>query len=151
MARTPFSISSLAWAIDFFARLACDQVCEPMVWPAATTCLRISGCQLACLPIGKKVAFTHCAASAASTAGVLPGHGPSSNVSTTSPGSRKSCALNCSLPKPGPLVVSISTVRATPSAPGFLQLDLAATASAAVRFPFGNAADAAVGGAMAGC
>ena len=24
-------------------RSLCDQVCEPMVWPAAATCLRISG------------------------------------------------------------------------------------------------------------
>lgn len=55
-------------------------------------------------------------ASALSTAGVLFGHGPSSKVSTTSLSRRKSCILKCSKPKPGPPVVSISTVRAMPMA-----------------------------------
>src|SRR5262245_414235 len=57
-------------------------------------------------------------ARAASTAGVLFGHGPSSNVSTTSPGLRKSWLLKCSKPKPGPPVVSICTGRASPRASG---------------------------------
>src|SRR5262245_8673889 len=57
-------------------------------------------------------------ARAASTAGVLLGHGPSSKVSTTSPDLRKSWLLKCSKPKPGPPVVSICTVRASPSASG---------------------------------
>src|ERR1700680_4720374 len=61
-----------------------------------------------------------CAASAASTAGVLLGHGPSSNVSTTSLARRKSCSLKCSKPKPGPPVVSTSTMRVSPSALGLL-------------------------------
>src|SRR5262245_19232742 len=76
---------------------------------------------MACLPMGKNVALTQFALSAASTAGVLRGHGPSSNVSTTSFGRRKSCSLKCSKPKPGPSVVSISTVRDTPSTPEFLR------------------------------
>jgi hypothetical protein len=59
------------------------------------------------------------AASAASTAGVFFGQGPSSKVSTTSPSRRKSWLLKCSNPKPGPPVVSISTTRAIPKALGF--------------------------------
>src|SRR4051794_17716141 len=49
---------------------------------------------------------------------VVSFQGPSSKVRTTSPGCRKSCSLNFSAPKPGPPVVSISTVRDTPSALG---------------------------------
>src|SRR5215475_12710451 len=78
------------------------------------------GSYVACRPIGKKIALVQCAASAASTAGVFFGQGPSSKVSTTSPSRRKSCALKCSKPKPGPPVVSISTTRETPKALGLL-------------------------------
>src|SRR5437773_1193437 len=91
-----------------------------MACPAAATCLRIPGSYVACSPIGKKIALVQCAASAASTAGVFFGQGPSSKVSTTSPSRRKSCALKCSKPKPGPPVVSISTTRETPNALGLL-------------------------------
>src|SRR6476469_7193043 len=63
----------------------------------------------------------HSSASAFSTAGVLRGQGPSSKVSTTSLSRRKSSSLKCSKPKPGPPVVSISTVRPIPSAFGLLQ------------------------------
>src|SRR5205807_5153657 len=70
-------------------------------------------------------------------AGVLAGHGPSSNVSTTSPARRKSMPLKCSKPKPGPPVVSISTVRARPSPLGLPGQD--------------GGADAAAVGADAGC
>ena len=112
----PFSISSLAsWAVSF-ERSLCDQVWLPIVWPAASTCLRISGAHMVCSPIGKKTALVQLAASAASTSAVLCGQGPSSKVSTTSPGCRKSYCLKCSKPKPGPPVVSISTTRETPSA-----------------------------------
>src|SRR5581483_3376029 len=130
----PFSISSIilasfdgsGWSFLatrfgqalWLARLACDQVWPPMLWPAAATSLRISGCHSACLPIGKNVAFTQCCARASSTARVLPGQGPSSKVSTTSFSTRKSYCLYCSKPNPGPPVVSISTVRARPSALG---------------------------------
>src|SRR4030081_2890999 len=62
----------------------------------------------------------HSSARAFSTAGVLPGQGPSSNVSTTSLSLRKSSCLKCSKPKPGPPVVSICTTRETPSASGVL-------------------------------
>src|SRR6266478_4110456 len=75
---------------------------------------------MACRPIGKKMALVQCAASAASTAGVFFGQGPSSKVSTTSPSRRKSWLLKCSNPKPGPPVVSISTTRETPKALGLL-------------------------------
>src|SRR6185436_2153539 len=52
------------------------------------------------------------------------GHGPSSNVRTTSLSRKKSCCLKFSKPKPGPPVVSISTALETPSALGFLQEEL---------------------------
>src|SRR6266498_2521367 len=119
-ALAPISISRMASSLDFFDRSACDQVWVPIEWPAAATCLRIPGSQVACLPIGKNVALTQCEASAASTAGVFFGHGPSSNVSTTSLLRRKSCSLKCSNPKPGPPVVSTSTMRDVPSAFGLL-------------------------------
>src|SRR5260221_11752154 len=89
-----------------------------MACPAAATCLRIPGSYVACSPIGKKIALVQCAASAASTACVFFGQGPSSNVSTTSPSRRKSWLLKCSNPKPGPPVVSISTTRLIPRALG---------------------------------
>src|SRR5712671_7476459 len=89
-----------------------------MACPAAATCLRMPGSYVACRPIGKKIALVQCAASAASTAGVFFGQGPSSKVSTTSPSRRKSWVLKCSDPKPGPPVVSISTTRLIPRALG---------------------------------
>src|SRR5437588_2196939 len=92
-----------------------------MLWPAAATCLRISGKYVACLPIGKKMPVVHSSASVFKTEGVLTGQGPSSNVSTTSLSGRKSSCLKCSKPNPGPPVVSISTTRAIPSAFGFVQ------------------------------
>src|SRR6478752_5847245 len=67
----------------------------------------------------------HSSASALSTAGVFSGHGPSSNVSTTSLSRRKSSCLKCSKPNPGPPVVSISTTRLMPSASGLAQVLLA--------------------------
>src|SRR6478672_6184215 len=63
----------------------------------------------------------HSSASVFSTEGVLTGHGPSSNVSTTSLSRRKSSCLKCSKPKPGPPVVSISTMRPMPIALGLAQ------------------------------
>src|SRR5262245_42510553 len=96
----------------------CDQVWLPTACPAATTCFMMPGSHIACLPTGKKIALVQCSARAASTAGVRRGQGPSSKVSTTSPGSRKSWLLKCSKPKPGPPVVSTSTTRLTPSAFG---------------------------------
>src|SRR6266852_1728972 len=106
-----------------------------MACPAAATCLRIPGSYVACLPIGKKIALVQCAASAASTAGVFLGHGPSSKVSTTSPSRKKSWLLKCSKPKPGPPVVSISTTRATPSAFGRLAQPPCAIEAAAGAAP----------------
>src|SRR5437763_289900 len=135
-ALAPISISRLASSGDFLERSAWDQVWLPIECPASATCLRISGCQVACLPIGKNVALVQCAASAASTAGVLLGHGPSSNVSTTSLARRKSCSLKCSKPNPGPPVVSTSTMRDRPSALGLL----AQPAVAAVGVAVGTAA-----------
>jgi hypothetical protein len=96
-------------------------VCVPTVMPASITCLVISGCQVACLPISKKVAFRHSSVSALSTAGVFPGQGPSSKVKTTSLSRRKSYCLKCSKPKPGPPMESISTIRASPMPLGLSQ------------------------------
>src|SRR5208283_3749261 len=58
--------------------------------------------------------------------------GPSSKVSTTSLSARKSSCLKCSKPKPGPLVVSISTTRLTPSASGLAQAVFAGDTAAAL-------------------
>src|SRR5712672_3058457 len=121
-----------------------------MACPAAATCLRIPGSYVACSPIGKKIALVQCAASAASTACVFFGQGPSSNVSTTSPSRRKSWLLKCSNPKPGPPVVSISTTRLIPRALGLpAHEDTAVTgatagggASAVITAAFGTAAAA---------
>src|SRR3984957_20164621 len=73
----------------------------------------------------------HSSASVFSTEGVLRGHGPSSNVSTTSFSRRKSSCLKCSKPKPGPPVVSISTTRPIPSASGLAQGALAGAGATA--------------------
>src|SRR5262249_44889950 len=129
----PFSISSMGLYSTLsvlplicqrplvFDRSWWHQVCEPTACPAAATCLRMPGSYVACRPIGKKIALVQCAASAASTAGVFFGQGPSSKVSTTSPSRKKSWLLKCSNPKPGPPVVSISTTREIPMALGLLQ------------------------------
>src|SRR5450631_189274 len=79
----------------------------------------------------KKMPVVHSSASVFSTEGVLSGHGPSSNVSTTSLSRRKSSCLKCSKPNPGPPVVSISTTRAIPSALGFAQGIFAGAGAAA--------------------
>src|SRR5262249_44094909 len=91
--------------------------------------LVISGCHVACFPISKNVDFRHSSASALSTAGVLPGQGPSSNVKTTSLSCKKSYCLKCSKPKPGPPVVSISTMRESPMPPGLSQGEMAVAAA----------------------
>src|ERR1700694_2066570 len=94
--------------------------------------------------MGKKIALVQLAASAASTSCVLCGQGPSSKVSTTSPGCRKSYCLKCSKQKQGPPVVSISTTRETPSASGWPGQLIGAAAAAG-----GGAIGAAAGGAAA--
>src|SRR5271156_5100496 len=88
--------------------------------PAAAKAFDSSGAQVACSPISKKVALMQLSCSALSTIGVLPGHGPSSKVSTISLSRRKSYCLKCSVPKAGPPVVSICTMRESPSALGLL-------------------------------
>src|SRR5262245_24759625 len=95
----------------------------------------------------KKMPVVHSSASVFSTAGVLLSHGPSSKVSTTSFSLRKSSSLKCSKPKPGPPVVSISTVRATPSALGLVQAARAGCGGCAAAA--GGAGAAAAGGAAA--
>ena len=79
------------------------------------------------------------------TAGVLPGHGPSSKVRTTSCSFRKSYCLKCSKPNAGPPVVSICTVREIPMAPGLSQpgaAGLAALPCAPAAGGAGGAVDA---------
>src|SRR5215468_7196024 len=83
------------------------------------------------------------------TDGVLTGHGPSSKVSTTSLSRRKSSSLKCSKPKPGPPVVSISTVRPTPSAFGLLHGALAGWAATGAAAAGSGIAAAAAWGAAA--
>ena len=77
------------------------------------------------------MALVQFAASAANTAGVFFGHGPSSKVSTISPSRRKSWDLKCSKPNPGPPVVSISTTREIPIASGLPGQDVATRGAAA--------------------
>src|SRR5436190_23850017 len=96
--------------------------------------------------MGKKIALVQCDASAANTAGVFFGQGPSSNVSTTSPSRRKSWLLKCSKPKPGPPVVSISTTRDMPSAFGLPGQEEAVAGAAAAA---GAGAGACATGAAA--
>src|SRR5437763_4967733 len=88
----------------------------------------------------KKMPVVHSSASAFNTAGVLTGQGPSSKVSTTSWSRRKSSCLKCSKPKPGPPVVSISTVRPIPIAFGLEQGGLAGAAAFGAGAPGGAAA-----------
>src|SRR4051794_3075125 len=97
----------------------------------------------------KKMPVVHSSAKALSTAGVLTGHGPSSKVSTTSLSRRKSSCLKCSKPNPGPPVVSISTVRPTPSAFGLLQAALAGCAAAGAAAAAGAGVARGAAGAAA--
>src|SRR5260221_2503871 len=87
----------------------------------------------------------HSSASVLSTDGVLTGHGPSSNVSTTYLSHRKSICLKCSKPNPGPPVVSISTMRAIPIASGFAHGGFFAAAGAAAGAGTACGAAAALG------
>src|SRR5271156_3923503 len=88
--------------------------------PAAAKAFDSSCAHVACSPISKNVALRQLSCSALSTIGVLPGHGPSSKVSTISLSRRKSYCLKCSVPNAGPPVVSICTIRDRPSALGLL-------------------------------
>src|SRR5580700_9142164 len=118
-----------------------------MVMPAAASALESSGAHVACSPISKKVALMQLSCSALSTMGVLPGHGPSSKVSTISLSRRKSYCLKCSVPNAGPPVVSISTTRETLSPSGLAQ-DVAALAEALFGAGGGVAAPVDAGGAV---
>src|SRR5438105_7829894 len=94
----------------------------------------------------------HSSASVFSTEGVFTGHGPSSKVRTTSLSRRKSSSLKCSKPKPGPPVVSISTVRPMPSALGLLQggrVETGAAAGAGAGAACGNVGAPLAGGVCA--
>ena len=110
---------------DSWPRSWCDQVWVPIVMPAAATCLRMSGARSRAGRSGRRSPWCSCAASAASTAGVLCGHGPSSKVSTTSPLAQEVVLLEVLEAEAGPPVVSISTMRATPSAFGLPQVGAA--------------------------
>src|SRR5262245_1986136 len=101
--------------------------------------------------MGKKIALVQWALSAARTAGVFLGQGPSSKVKTTSASRRKSCSLKCSKPKPGPPVVSISTTRATPSAFGFPLQDAVGGCATVVGIAAGSDVTSDVGAADVTC
>src|SRR5262252_78202 len=116
--------------------------------PAAATSRDMSGRQVACWPISKKVALMQFSLSALSTIGVLSGHGPSSNVSTTSLSRRKSYCLKCSVPNAGPPVVSISTTRESPIAFGLLQVGMLFADGGLAAAAGGGAAGAAAGAAL---
>src|SRR5581483_261453 len=118
--------------------------------PAAKTILEISGCQVACSPISKNVALAQLSCNALITAGVFSGHGPSSNVSTTSWSRRKSYCLKCSLPKAGPPVVSIWTTRDSPMPSGLLQAGSDCAGVAAACGAAEGAGAAACGTGLAG-
>src|SRR6185312_1443430 len=92
----------------------------------------------------KNVALMQLSASVFRTFGVET-HGPSSKVSTTSPFFKKSWFLKCSKPKPGPPVVSISTVRDMPMASGLSHFAAAGAGAGAG----GGGAGAFVAGACA--
>src|SRR5271154_1928616 len=145
-ALTPISISCLACSMSlaygFLARSLCDQVWLPIVMPAAASALESSGAQVACSPISKNVALVQLSCSALSTIGVLPGHGPSSKVSNTSLSRRKSYCLKCSVPKAGPPVVSIWTMRDRPIALGLLQAGMVVAKAAPVLAAVGAGAAA---------
>src|SRR3981189_3076953 len=88
-----------------------------MVGPSAAILCTRSGCSDAGLPIRKNVACTHSLASAASTRGVVGGHGPSSNVSTTSWSSSGNVCGKFFNPTRGVVAASTARTREVPSVP----------------------------------
>jgi hypothetical protein len=68
------------------------------------------------LPNRKNVARTHSALSASSTLGVVPGHGPSSNVSTNSLRRSGNVVGKCLRPTRGVVLASTSMTRSVPRA-----------------------------------
>ena len=138
----PFSISSLACCSVIFllSRCACDQVWVPMVWPAARPVSGFRDDRSRACRSGRTPPWC-IRRPALSARRRVVGHGPSSKVSTTSLSVRKSNCLKCWKPKPGPPVVSITTVRLTPSASGLAQADFCCTAC-------GAGAGAAAGGRL---
>src|SRR5205807_154467 len=88
-----------------------------MVWPSAAIRRTSLGCSEAGLPIRKNVARTHSWASAVSTRDVVGGHGPSSNVSTTSWSSSGSVCGKPLRPTRGVAAGSTLRMREVPSVP----------------------------------
>ena len=121
----PISISAFACSISLAyglrARSLCDQVWVPTVMPASIASLVISGCQVAGSPTSKKVAFRHSSVSALITAGVLPEPRTVVERQNDFLVAQEIILLEMLEPKPGPPVVSISTVRPSPMAPGLSQ------------------------------
>jgi len=109
---------------------SCDaQPCDPP---------RVRGGQSAAafLPSRKKVARTHSCLSASRTAAVVPGHGPSSKVSTTSLSASGRVAGKCLRPTLGVAATSTASTRDVPRASGLP----AQVACASARAPYGSAA-----------
>src|SRR5665811_876065 len=87
--------------------------------------------------MGKNRALVHCAASALSTAGVLPGHGPSSKVSTTSPGFGFEQYKAYDFLEPGEVVLTFDDGPWPGNTPAVLSA-LAAQCTKALFFPIGK-------------
>src|SRR4051794_23996568 len=94
-ARRPVHSSRSSAGVESSGDSRCDQVCEPIPWPAASIRRTSSGGRRALRPTRKNVAAAPCAASTSSTCGGKRGSGPSSKVSATEPGraARRRCGL----------------------------------------------------------
>src|SRR5215469_10184352 len=101
------------------------------VWPSASARRASAGALTALRPSRKKVARTHSCLSASSTRFVVPGHGPSSNVSTTSLSASGSVAGNSFRPTRGVVAALTVRTRSVPSASGLPGQGAAGAAAAA--------------------
>src|SRR5215471_12612533 len=87
-----------------------------MLWPSARARRAISGCAAVFRPRRKNVARTHSFLSVSRILVVVPGQGPSSNVSTSSFSPSGSVEGNCLRPTRGIFLTSTSSTRSVPSA-----------------------------------
>src|SRR6476620_5462898 len=89
-----------------------------MLWPSARARRAICGFAAVFRPRRKNVARTHSFLSAFRILVVVPGQGPSSNVSTSSFSPSGSVEGNCLRPTRGVFLTSTSSTRSVPSASG---------------------------------
>ena len=85
----PFSISS-SFLLAQLRQILVRPSVRPDRMPGGRNLLQDFGMPHGVFTDREEERLVHCSASAFSTAGVFPGHGPSSNVSTTSLSRRKS-------------------------------------------------------------